>query len=100
MCPIPAQRLFVFIICLCCSFYRSQKAAACLLPNTCLGIGVKVLTQLESVQVGGQWKHISDHASIDDNSSLILVIAMFLSQSVLWLIITWYVDIFRFLEHY
>lgn len=91
--PFPVQRPFVFIIYLTFAlFYRSQKAAACILPNTCLGIGVKILTQLESVQVGGQWKNISDHASIDDNSSLILVITMFLSQSMLWLIITWYVS--------
>eukprot|EP00795_Rhopilema_esculentum_P013264 gene13264-4097_t len=70
----------------------SQKAAACLLPNTCLGIGIQVMTNLEAAQIGSQWDNIAMSSSVDENFNLLMVIIMFFAQSLIWWIITWYVE--------
>lgn len=69
--------------------YRSQKAAACLLPNTCLGIGVQIIAKLEELQVGVQWDSISKPPTIDENFSLSLVMIMMLVQAAVCWILTW-----------
>eukprot|EP00794_Sanderia_malayensis_P017572 gene17572-19324_t len=71
---------------------RSAKAALCLLPNTCLGVGVQVITKMEAARVGVQWSTLNDPPSIDDNFSLSMVFLMMLVQSFMWWVITWYVE--------
>ena len=68
---------------------RSQKAAACLLPNTCLGIAVQIFTKLEAAQVGVTWKNFADPPTADDNFSLALVWLMMIVQCLVCWILTW-----------
>ena len=68
---------------------RAEKAASCLLPNTCLGIGVQIIASFEDLQVGVQWSSISDPPSIDENFSLGSTMMMMLVQSLICGILTW-----------
>ncbi len=61
----------------------------CLLPNSCLGIGVRVISQMEISQIGAQWSSMLDPPTVDDNFSLAGVLVMMLAQSLMWFIITW-----------
>jgi len=67
----------------------AEKSAACLLPNTCLGIGVQIIAKFEELQVGVQWSSIADPPSIDENYSLGGAIIMMLVQSLICGILTW-----------
>ncbi|XP_065052485.1 phospholipid-transporting ATPase ABCA3-like isoform X1 [Rhopilema esculentum] len=70
----------------------SEKAAACLLPNTCLGIGVQIISKYEEAQIGVNWSNFNDPPTIDENFSLAMVVAMMVVQSVVCWILTWYIE--------
>ncbi|XP_078344110.1 phospholipid-transporting ATPase ABCA3-like [Oculina patagonica] len=71
---------------------RSQKAGACLLPNTCLGLAAKLFTKFESLGVGISWKDVSGFPSPDENFNLAWVFFMLLAQCAIYATITWYVE--------
>ncbi|KAL9959228.1 hypothetical protein ACROYT_G036325 [Oculina patagonica] len=71
---------------------RSQKAGACLLPNTCLGIAAKLFAQFETLRVGISWKGVSGFPSPDENFNLAWVFCMLLAQCAIYATITWYVE--------
>ena len=71
------------------SIYRSQKAGACLLPNTCLGIASKLFTQFETMRVGISWEEVSGYPSPDENFNLGWVYLLFLAQCAIFGTITW-----------
>ena len=72
-------------------FFRSQKAGACLLPNTCLGIAAKLFAQFETQRVGISWKDVSGFPSPDENFNLAWVFYMLLAQSAIYATVTWWV---------
>lgn len=72
-------------------FFRSQKAGACLLPNTCLGIAAKLFAQFETQRVGISWKDVSGFPSPDENFNLAWVFYMLLAQSAIFATVTWWV---------
>lgn len=68
---------------------RSQKAGACLLPNTCLGIAAKLFAQFETRRVGISWKDVSGFPSPDENFNLAWVFCMLLAQCAIYATVTW-----------
>lgn len=72
-------------------FFRSEKAGACLLPNTCLGIAAKLFAQFETQRVGISWKDVSGFPSPDENFNLAWVFYMLLAQSAIYAAVTWWV---------
>lgn len=71
---------------------RSEKAAACLLPNTCLGIATRIIAKFESIEVGLTWDRVSASPSPDDDFSFSWVLGMLIIQSIIFALITWYIE--------
>ena len=71
--------------------HRGEKAASCLLPNTCLGIATRIIAKFESLEVGLTWSRVGSSPSADDDFSFAYVLGMFIVQSIIYGIITWYV---------
>ncbi|KAJ7352721.1 hypothetical protein OS493_034326 [Desmophyllum pertusum] len=71
---------------------KGEKAAACLLPNTCLGIATRIIAKFESLEVGLTWGRVSRSPSADDDFSFDMVLGMLVVQSLVYGIITWYVE--------
>ncbi|KAM7436905.1 hypothetical protein ABFA07_013407 [Porites harrisoni] len=71
---------------------RSEKAGACLLPNTCLGLAAKLFAQFETIRVGISWKQVSEYPSPDENFNMVWVFCMLLAECAIFGTITWYVE--------
>ncbi|CAH3155546.1 unnamed protein product, partial [Porites evermanni] len=71
---------------------RSQKAGACLLPNTCLGLAAKLFAQFETIRVGISWKQVSEYPSPDENFNMAWVFCMLLAECAIFGTVTWYVE--------
>ena len=69
--------------------YRSEKAGACLLPNTCLGLAAKLFAQFETIRVGISWKEVSEYPSPDENFNMVWVFCMLLAECAIFGTITW-----------
>ncbi|XP_070561206.1 phospholipid-transporting ATPase ABCA3-like isoform X2 [Ptychodera flava] len=70
----------------------SQKASACLLCNTCMGIGINLIAAREVEGVGAQWSNIALPVSIDDDFTLAAVFGFFVVDLVVYTIIAWQVE--------
>lgn len=66
-----------------------MKAASCLLPNSCLGIMIHIISQRESSQVGVTWDNVSENTSVDDNYTLGQAFGMLIFDCILYGILTW-----------
>ena len=76
-------------------FYcRAEKAASCLLPNTCLGIATYIIARFESNEVGLTWDKVSASPTPEDDFSFSMVLGMFVVQSIIYGIIAWYVILY------
>ena len=73
------------------NYHRGEKAASCLLPNTCLGIATRIIAKFESLEVGLTWSRVSRSPAPDDDFSFAYVLGMFIVQSIMYGVITWYV---------
>lgn len=56
------------------------------------GIGVAYVTALEELDGGAQWHNIASSPRADDSFSLAACIYMLLFDSVLYLLLTWYIE--------
>ena len=74
-------------------FDRAEKAASCLLPNTCLGIATRIIAKFETLEVGMTWDQVSRSPSPDDDFSFSWVLGMFAIQIAIYGILTWYVKV-------
>ena len=70
----------------------AEKLVSCLLSNVAMGMGAQLVGKFEGIGTGVQWSNITKGVSVDDSLSLGLVLLMFLVDSVLYGIITWYVE--------
>ena len=68
-----------------------MKIGACLLSNTCLGLGVEVLSRLEQRQEGLQWDNFVTPLSADDNFNMAWVFGMLLIDAVVYMALAWFV---------
>ena len=63
--------------------------AACILSNTCVGLGVDALSQLELRQEGLTWNNVASPLSLDDNFSMIWVFGMLVLDSIIYMVLAW-----------
>ncbi|XP_030830907.1 ATP-binding cassette transporter subfamily A isoform X1 [Strongylocentrotus purpuratus] len=70
----------------------ATKTAVCLLSNTCMGEGVLVLARYELKGEGAQFSNIGESPSEGSTFSMGSVFGMLILDTVLYLLITWYVE--------
>jgi hypothetical protein len=84
LCTVPSFPLYVSA--LPCS---GAKVGACLLSNTCLGLGVEVFAILERRREGLLWSNAGSDISTDDNFSMVWVFGMLIIDSILYMGVAW-----------
>ena len=70
-------------------FARFTKVGSCLLSNTCLGLGVEVISRLEQRLEGLQWNNIATPLSADDDFNMAWVLGMLLMDSFIYILVSW-----------
>lgn len=73
--------------------YRGEKVLACFLSNTCMGLGVNVLSTLEIRGEGVQWNNAGSALSQDDPFNLGAVYGMLILDSIIYMTIAWSVNL-------
>ncbi|XP_013413257.1 ATP-binding cassette sub-family A member 1 [Lingula anatina] len=68
----------------------TEKFAACLLPNIALAFGTKIIGLHEAAGEGADWTNFYKPAVEDDNFTLLHVMLMFLVDSLILIVVTWY----------
>ena len=71
---------------------KGAKQGLCLLPNSCLGIMVQIITQYEEMQIGVNWDNIDKPYLVDENFSLNTALGMLVFDCFLFLFFTWYIE--------
>lgn len=72
-----------------CPIPRGVKVGFCLLSNTCVGLRVEVLSQLELRQEGLRWGNAASPLSADADFRMAWVHGMLLLDSILYMVLTW-----------
>lgn len=67
----------------------AAKVGSCILSNTCLGLGVEVLSRLEQRLEGLQWSNIAAPLSADDDFNMAWVFGMLLIDAIGYMILSW-----------
>lgn len=67
------------------------KIALLLLPNSNMAMGIYIITMKESRAVGIDWSNIAEPALPGDNLNILLILGFKLINSVIYLLVTWYV---------
>ena len=62
---------------------------SCLLSNTCLGLGVEVISRLEQRLEGLQWNNVAAPLSADDDFNMAWVLGMLLIDSFIYMLLSW-----------
>ncbi|CAG2244712.1 ABCA3 [Mytilus edulis] len=70
----------------------AQKVMACLLGNVAMAFGVKTVAAYEGTGEGAQWSNFYKPPTVDADFTLLTAMIMLLCDTVLYLLITWYVD--------
>ena len=68
---------------------RGEKILSCFLSNTCMGLGVNVLSTLEIRGEGLQWDNAGSPLSADDSFNLAAVYGMLILDSFIYMAIAW-----------
>ena len=63
------------------------------MSNTCLGLGVEVLSRLEQRQEGLQWDNFVTPLSVDDTFNMTWVFGMLLIDAVVYMALSWFVSL-------
>ena len=71
------------------SSHRGGKVASCILSNTCMGLGVEVISRLEQRLVGLQFSNLFQPLSADDDFNMAWVLGMLLFDAIVYMIIAW-----------
>ncbi|XP_077864744.1 phospholipid-transporting ATPase ABCA3-like [Saccoglossus kowalevskii] len=70
----------------------SQKVAACLLQNTCLGLAIQTISRLESQHVGMTWETLTQSPAHGYDVPILLTWIMFVVDTILYGLIAWYIE--------
>lgn len=70
----------------------SSKIASCLIPNIAMSLGCQIIGMFEGTGCGVHWNNIFNGVSVDDNFSLMHTILMMVLDSIICLLIVWYVE--------
>ncbi|XP_027203135.2 phospholipid-transporting ATPase ABCA3-like [Dermatophagoides pteronyssinus] len=69
------------------------KIINCLMPNTNMSLGVFIMLMRETRGIPITWNNISDPAIPDDSLTFSVILIMFVVNSLIYLIITWYITL-------
>ena len=75
------------------NLYSGEKVLSCFLSNTCMGLGINVLSTLEIREEGVTWANAGDPVSPDDDFNLGIVFAMLILDSIIYMVIAWSVKL-------
>lgn len=70
----------------------SLKTAACLIPNLGMALGSMVIGKFEGTGTGVHWDNLNSGASVDDGFSLGIVFLMMIVNSIIYGVLTWYIE--------
>lgn len=68
------------------------KAACCLFSNVAMAMGAQLIGKFEGAGIGAQWANLNQGPSIDDSLSLGLVMVMLVVDTLIYGLITWYIE--------
>jgi len=71
------------------SVLRGAKLGVCFLSNTCVGLGVEVLSRLELRQEGLTWSNAALPLSAEDSFNMVWVYGMLVLDSILYMVVAW-----------
>ncbi|XP_058536334.1 phospholipid-transporting ATPase ABCA3 [Ochotona princeps] len=71
---------------------RGQKLLSCLLSNVAMAMGAQLIGKFEAKGTGIQWRDLLSPVSVDDDFCFGQVLGMLLLDSVLYGLVTWYVE--------
>ncbi|XP_012866697.1 PREDICTED: ATP-binding cassette sub-family A member 3 [Dipodomys ordii] len=70
----------------------SQKLLSCLLSNVAMAMGAQLIGKFEAKGTGIQWRDLLSPVNVDDDFCFGQVLGMLLLDSVLYGLVTWYVE--------
>nr|XP_006979007.1 phospholipid-transporting ATPase ABCA3 [Peromyscus maniculatus bairdii]XP_015853164.1 phospholipid-transporting ATPase ABCA3 [Peromyscus maniculatus bairdii] len=70
----------------------SQKLLSCLLSNVAMAMGAQLIGKFEAKGTGIQWRDLLNPVNVDDDFCFGQVLGMLLLDSVLYGLVTWYVE--------
>ncbi|XP_008049514.1 ATP-binding cassette sub-family A member 3 [Carlito syrichta] len=70
----------------------SQKLCSCLLSNVAMAMGAQLIGKFEAKGTGIQWRDLLSPVNVDDDFCFGQVLGMLLLDSVLYGLVTWYVE--------
>uniref|UniRef100_UPI00358EF626 phospholipid-transporting ATPase ABCA3-like isoform X2 n=1 Tax=Myxine glutinosa TaxID=7769 RepID=UPI00358EF626 len=73
----------------------SEKLASCLLSNVAMALGAQVIGMFEGKGTGVQWNSLVEPVSIDDNFTMGHVLLMLIVDSIIYGLLTWYIEAVR-----
>lgn len=71
---------------------QNQKMLSCLLSNVAMALGAQLLGKFEAKGVGVQWRDLLNPVTVDDDFSFGHALGMLLLDSVLYVLVAWYVE--------
>ncbi|XP_069503020.1 phospholipid-transporting ATPase ABCA3 [Ambystoma mexicanum] len=71
---------------------HDQKLSSCLISNVAMAMGAQLIGMFEGKGTGIQWADLMKPVSVDDNFTFAHVLGMLLLDSVLYGLVTWYVE--------
>eukprot|EP00730_Choanoeca_flexa_P008671 TRINITY_DN12519_c2_g1_i12.p1 TRINITY_DN12519_c2_g1~~TRINITY_DN12519_c2_g1_i12.p1 ORF type:complete len:1527 (+),score=451.98 TRINITY_DN12519_c2_g1_i12:2-4582(+) len=71
---------------------RAEKEGLCLLSPSCIGVGSNILASREASGQGVTFDNLSDPASELDDFSMASVFGMLILDTILYLLVTWYME--------
>ncbi|KJE92513.1 ATP-binding cassette transporter subfamily A [Capsaspora owczarzaki ATCC 30864] len=71
---------------------RTAKMGISLLVPSAIGIGGKTISQWEERGIGATWSNVNESASTTDSFCMADVFGMFAIDTLLYLVLTWYLD--------
>lgn len=72
-----------------CTVGSGEKTLACFLSNTCMGLGVSVISTLEIREEGITWANAAEPLSADDDFNIAIVFLMLIIDSIIYMLIAW-----------
>ncbi|XP_011822388.1 PREDICTED: ATP-binding cassette sub-family A member 3 isoform X1 [Mandrillus leucophaeus] len=70
----------------------SQKLCSCLLSNVAMAMGAQLIGKFEAKGMGIQWRDLLSPVNVDDDFCFGQVLGMLLLDSVLYGLVTWYME--------
>ncbi|XP_004627914.1 ATP-binding cassette sub-family A member 3 [Octodon degus] len=70
----------------------NQKLVSCLLSNVAMAMGAQLIGKFEAKGMGIQWKNLLSPVNVDEDFCFGQVLGMLLLDSVLYGLVTWYVE--------